>query len=314
MAGVVLDTLAASGFLNHLDVVEGPLPEPMGFEHLQLRQPLLQLRQDRGDGALQLLFGDDVVSGWVDIEVLHLLSPFAGLPVDLVDPIHLVSEQFDSHDIVVVSGDEIDCIPLNPEPTRSQLEVISLVLDRDEPLQDLPSGYPVADLQLKSHLEEILGISEAVDAGDRRHHDDVLPGHKGCRRRETHLLDLGVDGGVLLDVLVFRRDVGLGLVVVVVRDEVLDPVLREELLELIVELGCQCLVVGYDQRWFLDGVDDLGYGVGLARSGDAQEGLKPLPRLKATHELSDRLGLGALRLEVGGEAKLGLLEGIGNLA
>ena len=45
-----------------------------------------------------------------------------------------------------------------------------------------------------------------------------------------------------------RRDVRLGLVVVVVRDEVLDRVLGEELPQLAVELGGQGLVVGEDQR------------------------------------------------------------------
>ena len=44
-----------------------------------------------------------------------------------------------------------------------------------------------------------------------------------------------------------RGDVGLGLVVVVVADEVLHRVLREELLELAVELGRQGLVGGDDQ-------------------------------------------------------------------
>jgi hypothetical protein len=42
-------------------------------------------------------------------------------------------------------------------------------------------------------------------------------------------VDLVVDRGVLLDVGVARRDVGLGLVVVVVADEVLDGVVGEEL-------------------------------------------------------------------------------------
>jgi hypothetical protein len=45
-----------------------------------------------------------------------------------------------------------------------------------------------------------------------------------------------VDLGVLLDERVGPRDVGLGLVVVVVGDEVLDGVVREELGELVREL------------------------------------------------------------------------------
>jgi hypothetical protein len=62
------------------------------------------------------------------------------------------------------------------------------------------------------------------------------------RRRVAQLVDLVIDRRVLLDVGVGRGDVGFGLVVVVVGDEVLDGVLGKELLELGVELGRQGLV------------------------------------------------------------------------
>jgi hypothetical protein len=57
-----------------------------------------------------------------------------------------------------------------------------------------------------------------------------------------------VDRRVLLDEGIGGRHVGLGLVVVVVGDEVLDRVVREELAELAVELRGQGLVVGHDDR------------------------------------------------------------------
>ncbi len=52
-------------------------------------------------------------------------------------------------------------------------------------------------------------------------------------------VDLVVDGRVLLYVGVGRREVRLGLVVVVVGDEELDPVLREEVPQLGGQLGGQ---------------------------------------------------------------------------
>ena len=61
-------------------------------------------------------------------------------------------------------------------------------------------------------------------------------------------IDVVVDRGVLLDVEVGLRDVRLGLVVVVVGDEVLDGVVREELPELVAELGGERLVVGDHER------------------------------------------------------------------
>ena len=82
---------------------------------------------------------------------------------------------------------------------------------------------------------------------------------------------------VLLDVEVARRDVGLGLVVVVVRDEVLDRVLREELAELGVELRRERLVRRHDQRRPAEARDDVGHRVGLARAGDAEQRLEREP-------------------------------------
>ena len=82
--------------------------------------------------------------------------------------------------------------------------------------------------------------------------------------------------GFLLDIGVGARDVGLGLVVVVVGDEILDRVVGEEDLELAVELGGERLVGREDQRRALRRLDHLGHGEGLARAGDAEQHLVAL--------------------------------------
>jgi hypothetical protein len=64
----------------------------------------------------------------------------------------------------------------------------------------------------------------------------------------AHAVDLLVDRGFLLDIGVGARDIGLGLVVVVIGDEILDRVVGEEALELAVELRRQRLVGREDQR------------------------------------------------------------------
>ena len=64
-------------------------------------------------------------------------------------------------------------------------------------------------------------------------------------RREAEAVDVLVDARVLLDVDVALRDVRLRLVVVVVADEVVDGVVREEArLSSFVELGGEGFVVG----------------------------------------------------------------------
>ena len=68
------------------------------------------------------------------------------------------------------------------------------------------------------------------------------------------MVEIVVIGGVFFDVDVAARDVGLGLVVVVVGDEVVDGVVWEERFELFVELGGEGFVVGEDEGGFV-GVD-----------------------------------------------------------
>ena len=117
----------------------------------------------------------------------------------------------------------------------------------------------------------------------------------------AHAVDLLVNRGVLFDVGVGPRHVGLGLVVVVVGDEELDRILREEALELAVELGGEGLVGRQDQRRALRRLDDLGHGEGLAGAGDPEQHLPALAVMQPSGELVDRLRLIAPRLEVGHE-------------
>ena len=127
----------------------------------------------------------------------------------------------------------------------------------------------------------------------------------------AHAVDLLVDRRVLLDIGVGARDVGLGLVVVVIRDEILDRVLREEALELAIELGGERLVRREHEGRALRRLDHLGHGEGLARAGDAEQHLVALMRVHLGDELGDGRGLIALwrklGLDVEGHAAFALL-------
>src|SRR5680860_441671 len=132
----------------------------------------------------------------------------------------------------------------------------------------------------------LVGRPEAVDAGHAGDDQDVLAGQQRGRRAVAEALDLLVDGGVLLDVGVARGHVRLGLVVVVVADEVLDGVARDELAELVGQLCGKGLVWCHHQRRLLHRLDDLRRGVGLAGAGDAQQ---DHVALTAPHRVRDAL-------------------------
>ena len=86
-------------------------------------------------------------------------------------------------------------------------------------------------------------------------------------------------------------DVRLGLVVVVVADEVLDPVVGEELADLLGQLGGEALVRGQDQRRLLGLLDRPGDRRRLARPGDAEQRLEAVATSMPSREPGDGLRL-----------------------
>ena len=136
------------------------------------------------------------------------------------------------------------------------------------------------------HRRVGLAIADAVDARHRRDDDHVAARQQRERRRVAHPIDLLVHDRVLLDERVGRRDVRLGLVVVVVADEVVDGVVGEQLLELAVELRREDLVVRDDQRRPVDLRDHVRHRERLARAGDAEQDLRLVAAPEAVDELA----------------------------
>ena len=140
------------------------------------------------------------------------------------------------------------------------------------------------------------------DGGDD---DRVAAREQVRRRRVAEPVDVVVPRAVLLDVEVGLGDVRLGLVVVVVRDEVLDRVVREELAELVAELRGERLVVRDHERRALELLDDPGHRRRLAGAGRAEQRLVALAGSEAGGERLDRPRLVAGRRVVGRGLQLG---------
>ena len=200
------------------------------------------------------------------VQELQLLHRVARQGVEPADPLDLIAEKLDAHGHLRVRGPDLQHVAAGAEPGPLEHGIVALVLQAHEAPHELAHVGRVALLQLDAHLAVVLGIAQPVDARHGGHDDHVPPFHEGGRRREPHPLDLPVDRRVLLYVQVLARHVGLGLVVVVVRDEVLHGVVRKEVHELAVQLRGEGLVVGEHEGGKLDLLDDLGHGEGLAGS------------------------------------------------
>ncbi len=104
----------------------------------------------------------------------------------------------------------------------------------------------LAHRQPDHHRPVVFRRAQAVDARHAGHDDHVAAAHQGAGGGQPQAVDLLVDRGVLLDVDVALRDVGFGLVVVVIADEIVDGVVRKELLELACRAGrpASCCATG----------------------------------------------------------------------
>jgi hypothetical protein len=106
----------------------------------------------------------------------------------------------------------------------------------------------------------------------------------------AHPVDRLVDRAFLLDIGVRPGHIGLGLVIVVIADEIFDRVVGEEVLELPVKLRGQDLVGRQDQRGALQLLDHLRHGEGLARAGDAKQHLILVARARRRSQFAIAAG------------------------
>ena len=154
---------------------------------------------------------------------------------------------------------------------------------------------------------ELGGVADAVDAADGADDDDVAaPAEQGRGGAKSQLVELVVDLKVFFNIGVGGWYVGLGLVVVVVGNEIFDGVVGEKLLELAIELRRQRLVVAHHQCGTVELCDDVGHGEGLAAARDTQQYLGTLAATYAVDQLLYGLGLVARRREIGFKLKVHL--------
>ena len=278
IARIVLDAGAAAGGFHHLEIEGGALLQPLRFQQpplvVELVQPQLQLDLDRLDRLHQRRPRRHIMRIGVDLDEFELVLLVAGERIELLDILHGVAEQVDAPGAVfVVRREDVDDVAAHAKGAAGKIGLRALVLQRHEVGDQLPLVDALALLQRKGHRGVGLDRADTVDARHRGHDDDVVALQQRPRRRVAHAVDLLVDGGVLLDVGVGPRHIGLGLVVVVVADKILDRVVGEETLELAIELRGQRLVRRQDEGGALRGLDHLGHGVGLAGAGDAEQHL-----------------------------------------
>ena len=233
-----------------------------------------------------------------DGQLVHLAHDLAGERVQVVELLDLVAEELEPDRELLVGGDDLERVAPDPERAALERDVVARVADVDQAAQQRVAVELAADLHPDRTLDVFLRGAQAVDRGDGGDHDDVAPGEQRHRRRVPQPLDLLVDRGVLLDVGVRLRDVRLGLVVVVVADEVFDGVVGQQLAELLGELRAQRLVGCEDERGPLQLLDEPRGRRALAGAGGAEQDRVAIAAAHPSLQLDDGRGLVTGRLVV----------------
>ena len=307
-AGVVLDPVAEPELLHHLHVVFGPLANAVCLEELAVGLELVdlavELATDAGHRGLDRRLRCDVLRGGEDRQILELRVDLARQRVEVRDLLDLVSEQRDPVGGLRRCGLHLDDVALDTETAAPEQRVVADVLRVDQLSEQLVTVVLLPDREVDESLLVLLRGAEPVDAGDRGDDHRVPAAQQARCRCMPEPVDVVVARRVLLDVEVGLRDVCLGLVVVVIGDEVLDRVCREELAELVAELRSQRLVVGDHERRSLQLLDQPRHRRRLARAGRTEKGLEAVARLERLDELADRARLVAGGGVGGGDAEI----------
>ena len=237
------------------------------------------------------------------VQLLVFGDEFAGQRMQGRQPLDRVAEHLDAHRELFVLRDDLDGVAAHSERAAGERDVVAGVLDLDQLAKQLVALDLLAHLEPDHAVDVLLRSAKAVNARNARHHDDVAPRQQTVRGRVPQPLDLVVDRRVFLDVGIGLRDVGLGLVVVVVAHEVLDRVVRQHLAQLVGQLGRQRLVRRHHQGRPLKSLDQPGRRRRLARTGRAEQDGIAVAALDAALQIVDRGRLVARRREVADNLK-----------
>ena len=219
---------------------------------------------------------------------------------------YLVPEEFEVQGLFVLVGrDYLQHVAANAEGASVEVVVVAGVLYVHEAAYDALHGHVLPLFHRDDEAGIVLRRAEAVDAGHRSHDDDVAPREQGMGGGMAQLIDIVVDGGVLLDIGVGGRNVGFGLVIVVIADEVFHRTVREKGPQLAAQLGGERLVMSEYERGPVRARYDVCHSEGLARTRNTEQDLIAYAGVEVRDQLVDggrlisRRSKGGMELENG---------------
>ena len=184
--------------------------------------------------------------------MLQCRIDFSRQRIRLTDPVDLVSEKlYPDQTITALRRIDLQYISPHPEGRALHVHLIPVILKRDQLLYHFIALFYHARSQRDHHPHVFFRASQSVYAGNTCHHDHVLSLCQRSSRGKSELIDLIIDGRILLDIGIRGRHIGLRLVIIIVGYKIFYRIFRKKFFQLPIKLSCQRFIVGDHQRRFV---------------------------------------------------------------
>ena len=224
--------------------------------------------------------------------------------VDDRDTVDLIVKELYAQKLIRhVCGHDLHRVPAHAEAVTHGIQVVARIADRHQATDQLVTVHQHPGAQRDLQRLIFHGVTEGIDAGDRRHDDNVATLKQRGRCAVAQAVDLVVDKRVLFNIHILARDIRLGLVIIVVRHKKLHRVFGEKLAHFGADLCCERFVGLKDQHGAVALLDNICHGKGFSRARNAQKRLIARTVFQSPYQLLDCLRLvahgrkGAVQLE-----------------
>ena len=275
IARIVFDPRASPRCGDHFQIENRTFAQALFFQQFTRRQKFLaaflEIALDLRRRLIERRFRRHIMAVRIEFNRLKLFALFARQRIDLDHFLNLIPEHHQAPgDAFQMRGENFDRVAFDAKIAAPEGDVVALVLQIDQ------RGEKRLSLHLlplhKSENHPLIGFSraDAVNAGHRRHDNHIVAFQQRARRRMAHAVELFIHHGFFFDIGVRARDIGFGLIVIVIADEIFDGVIREKRFHFSIQLRRQCFIGRKDQRRALQRLNCMRDGKGFAGSCDAQ--------------------------------------------
>ena len=163
---------------------------------------------------------------------------------------------------------------MHTKRTTLKIHLVARVLHVNESLDHIITVNLHSGTQGNHHVHIVIRTTNAIDTGDRCHDDDIFSLRQCCRGRKAQLINFIIDRRIFRNISVRLWHIRFRLIIIIVGNKILDGILREKFFHFSVQLPRQCLVVGNNQRWLIQCLNDICHRKGLSRTGHTQQRFK----------------------------------------